>query len=65
MTFTLLFLTLLTFAQTLQQTNNNFQHSINGNHTLKLMQWNKGKALFHNKINCLDQLISNHSPHII
>merc|ERR1712240_920945 len=40
-------------------------HIKNGNHTIKMVQWNKGKANFINKTNELDSILSKHKPNII
>ena len=45
--------------------NNKNQHIKNGNHTIKIVQWNKGKANFINKTNELDSILSKHKPNII
>merc|ERR1712240_888005 len=45
--------------------NNKDQHIKNGNHTIKIVQWNKGKANFINKTNELDSILSKHKPNII
>ena len=45
--------------------NNKSQHIKNGNNTIKLIQWNKGKANFKNKTNDLDSILSKHRPNII
>merc|ERR1712240_180978 len=44
---------------------NREQHIKNGNYTIKLLQWNKGKANFNNKTNDLDSILSQHRPNII
>ena len=44
---------------------NKDQHIKNGNHTIKIVQWNKGKANFINKTNKLDSILSKHKPNII
>ena len=36
---------------------NKEQHTKNGNHTIKLVQWNMGKANFANKTNELDSIL--------
>merc|ERR1712240_613959 len=45
--------------------NNKDQHIKNCNHTIKRVQWNKGKANFINKTNELDSILSKHKPNII
>ena len=50
---------------TTRKTHNKTQHTKHGNNTLKLLHWNKGKAHFQNKINDIDNILSNHKPHII
>jgi len=45
--------------------NNKNQQIKNGNHTIKMVQWNKGKANFINKTNELDSILSKHKPNII
>ena len=50
---------------TTRKTHNKIQHTKYGNHTLKLIHWNKGKAHFHNKTNVIDNILSNHKSHII
>ena len=45
--------------------NNKNQQIKNGNHTIKMVQWNKGKANFINKTNELDSILSKHRPNII
>ena len=44
---------------------NKEQHTKNGNHTIKIVQWNKGKANFTNKTNELDSILSKHKPNLI
>ena len=44
---------------------NKEQHTKNGNHTIKIVQWNKGKANFTNKTNELDSILSRHKPNLI
>merc|ERR1712240_896013 len=44
---------------------NKEQHTKNGNHAIKLAQWNKGKANFSNKTNDLDSILQRHKPNII
>ena len=44
---------------------NKKQHILNGNNTLKLLHWNKGKAHFHNKTNDIDNILSTHKPHLL
>ena len=44
---------------------NKEQHTKNGNHTIKIMQWNKGKANFTNKTNDLDSILQRHKPNLI
>ena len=44
---------------------NKEQHTKNGNHTIKIVQWNKGKANFTNKTNKLDSILSRHKPNLI
>ena len=44
---------------------NKDQHTKNGNHTIKIVQWNKGKANFTNKTNELDSILSKHKPNLI
>ena len=44
---------------------NREQHIKNGNHTIKLLHWNKGKALFHNKLNDIDTILDKFKPHVI
>ena len=44
---------------------NKKQHITNGNNTLKLLHWNKGKAHFNNKTNDIDSILSHHRPDII
>ena len=44
---------------------NKTQHTLNGNNTLKLLHWNKGKAHFHNKTNDIDNILSHHRPNVI
>merc|ERR1712240_873999 len=48
-----------------QKQNNKNQHIKNGNNTIKLIQWNKGKANFKNKTNNLESILSKHRPNII
>ena len=48
-----------------QKQNNKNQHIKNGNNTIKMVQWNKGKANFNNKTNELDSILSKHRPNII
>ena len=48
-----------------QKQNNKNRHIKNGNNTIKLIQWNKGKANFKNKTNNLDSILSKHRPNII
>ena len=62
----LILLTLIpnTHYNTHKQDNKN-QHIKNGNNTLKLLHWNKGKANFNNKTNDLDSVLSQHRPNII
>ena len=45
--------------------NNKNQQIKNGNHTIKMVQWNKGRANFINKTNELDSILSKHKPDII
>ena len=42
------------------------QHTLNGNNGkhLSLAHWNKGRSLFHNKINDIDPILATHKPHI-
>ena len=44
---------------------NKKQHILNGNNTLKLLHWNKGKAHFNNKTNNIDSTLSHDRPNII
>ena len=47
-----------------RKSHNKAQHIKNGNHYLSLVHWNKGKTLFHNKTTDIDQILSQHKPHI-
>ena len=62
----LILLTLIpnTHYNTYKEDNKN-QHIKNGNNTLKLLHWNKGKANFNNKTNDIDSILSHHRPSII
>ena len=57
------------FAKTKQSKNNKITHSLKGNISgikkLKLMQFNKGSALFKNRIQSLERLISVEKPDIL
>ena len=44
---------------------NKKHHITNGNNTLKLLHWNKGKVHFNNKTNDIDSILSHHRPDII
>merc|ERR1712240_982786 len=66
---TIIFLLLLTtiIASTHYITHtahNKAQHTLNGNNTLNLLHWNKGKSHFHNKTNDIDNILSLNKPHI-
>ena len=50
---------------TTRKTHNKTQHTKHGNNTLILLHWNKGKAHFQNKINDINNILSNHKPHVI
>ena len=50
---------------TTRKQHNKKQHTKNGNHTIKLVQWNKGKANFTNKTNDLDSILARHKPNLI
>lgn len=49
-----------------RKSHNKLQHIKNGNHNhyLSLVHWNKGKTLFHNKATDINQILSQHKPHI-
>ena len=49
---------------TTRTAHNKAQHTLNGNNTLKLLHWNKGKSHFHNKTNKIDNILSLNKPHI-
>ena len=66
---TILFLLILvaTITNTNYSTNkqlNKQQHITNGNSFLSLVHWNKGRSLFYNKINDIDNILTLHRPHI-
>merc|ERR1712240_956986 len=64
---TLLILTAInpnTIYKTTKQ-HNKEQHIKNGNYTIKLLHWNKGKANFTNKTNDLDSILQRHKPSLI
>ena len=71
-TYTTLFLTIFTLMPLYPNTsypthknNNKLQHILNGNSYLSLVHWNKGKSLFHNKLNDIDMVLDKFKPHII
>lgn len=51
-------------SYTMHKKHNKIQHTLNGNHYLSLVHWNKGKSLFQNKTNHIDHILSIHRPHI-
>ena len=52
-------------SHTTHKENNKAQHILNGNHQLNILHWNKGKSLFHNKLNDIDMVLDKFKPHII
>ena len=54
-----------TSLYTNHKANNKAQHILNGNHQLNILHWNKGKSLFHNKLNDIDAILDKFKPHVI